>query len=210
MDLSEPSQDQEEKHSKTNDALEAAIVLLCNQSEIPYRWELMPEVLRRNITAVTQVIIHQGDLYPVDRSSFPEDVLQEALTNLLASHYAAALKAWEDNIYTWNEVQPTREEWIASERLSIKALCRGLVQDLAEIPKVTEPVMIYALYKGQLPWSYVPNIFRDDLDFCRSVADPTTLEDTDEFPVSMLITIFRHHPHLYQDCQVWENTSTAL
>ena len=164
--------EQDEKLKQKDKALQAAMTMVCDPRNIPFGWGSMPSELRNDPTAVTQAILSQKSFHRMKRSEIPEQVLQDLLPNLLENHRQDAIKACVAGLLTWEEVDPTPDEWRESDILSVQALRRGLVgQDPRDAPALTSKVLKDALKQNLLDWSHIPAHFQNDQDFCRSVLE---------------------------------------
>lgn len=216
----------EEELRRKDEALQEAMQLLFGDGT-PSDWKSMPPALRKDPTALIQAIVNKNFVY-LKREDIPKQVLQEALPVLLANQRLEAVKACEDGLLKWEEVNPTPEEWRESADLSAEALRRGLVQNIADVPALTRNEMVRALKESRLLWNHIPTDMQNDQEFCRWVLDPKMPHgDADDQIITFqtnprrylhrrhhrssdelaefAIQIFRLHPAFVQDCKVWEN-----
>lgn len=204
-------QEQEEKLQHKDKALQVAMKMVCDITKVPSNWKSMPPELRNDPTAATQMIV--GDSIFLRRSDVPEEFLQNLLPNLLENHRQASVRLCEERFLTFEEVNPTPQEWRESVKLSMRALRRGLVaEDLTDAPALTREVLSDALKQNYLQWSHIPTHLQNDEDFCRSLLDLESPQDTnipwgssrEDSLLFAVMEIFDLHPRLYQDRQVWE------
>eukprot|EP00977_Amphora_coffeiformis_P003408 scaffold630_cov174-Amphora_coffeaeformis.AAC.28 len=106
------------------------------------KWNDMPEMLRKEPGALAEYISQQSSFYRHDRNYIPEDVLQQALPQLLERHRPVAIRALDGGFLSWDEVNPTEEEYSGSEALFIQAIQRGLVTDVSKFP-FQESISVY-------------------------------------------------------------------
>lgn len=212
----------EEELRRKDRALEEAMQMWCN-GDSPFDWKSMPSALQNDSTALIQAILksQKSPFSRLKRKDIPEETLQQVLPVLLANHRKVALKACQDGLLKWEEVDPTSEDWRDSVELSMEALRRGLVDNSAQVPTLLwHNKLAIALKMELLTWEHVPADLQNSLEFCRLVLDPAIVMD-DNAPHSwkhgnynifesvhgaehLVLRIFELHPVLAQENAVWE------
>lgn len=210
----------------TKQALRAAMSLLGDPFHIMHYWKNMPDEIRNNVTAIVQVMTldpQKDRHFDIRRKDLSPAVLAQVREILLQTDRAAALRAYQDDFFTWEEVNPTVEECQNSVHMSLEYLRRNArdfnigIDIFQSLPALTREILCHKLQEGKLHWDrHIAQDLKADQAFCRMVllVDPDRKDEhgssvyrfhsSSSFP-GIVLEIFRQHANIALDRGIWES-----
>ena len=140
--LQQAQQELEEKEKQLKQKSKALVIALKLWSKTSSSlfcdvdWSKLPPALRNDPVALQIAVAYQNTdaLNHKERKTLPETVFQAALQGILKKMgREKALEACTEGFFSWEEVKPSRQEWLNSAKLSLLALRQRVVRSQSDV-----------------------------------------------------------------------------